>query len=771
MPTAPVVEIAFSTDPLAASPVWTDITQYVRMDQGITIRRGRGDELAVIQAGTCRLVLDNTDSRFTPTNAGSPYYPYVKKGRRIRVRQVHVETNYVTNPSLETDAADWSAAGTVPPTVAQSATRAHHGTKSLLITWGTGGTGPAAQTTLLGLEAGAVYTATAWVWVAAGSVAVRLGVSGIGTGTASASTGTWVQLSYTFTATAVQHILQLTPSTSPTSGHQVWLDEVMVGAGGAPVTFSATGAYVSSRYSGHVTAWPVSWPGGGKVSETELAAVDLFGWLARRTLRSLLEEEVLTDAPVAYYPMSEPRDSLYCGDISGISGNGSLGLVQAGTGGTLEFGGDTGPAADGLSAPKLTPLDGSNGLYLFADLGSAVEQQTATGYLSLECWLSTDTQGRTLMMVRSSDHAYQATLSLESGTGKLKIIFQRQTASATVVWATGDLADTGVHHVVYEESASGGRVWVDGTDKGLQASALKLASLRRLEVGGTDGVNLWTGGISHVAIYATVAGLGGTRIGVHHTAGDSGFAGEGGNARIPRLAAYAGVTVATQGALWTELASQGAGGRTVLAMMQEAAATESGQLFAARSNGVTYQSRDQRYNRASSVTLDAVDLEGDLEFDDDDQFLINIVNGSRPNGPSIRARDTASITAYGSYESDLSLLHHNDSNLQDAVYWRLNRHADPAPRFARVPIEAAHLATATYRALLDVTISDVLTITGLPAQAPTSTATVTVEGYTELITPGQHRWSFDTSPAALDQVWVLDSATYSVLGTSTRLAY
>ncbi|MGO1049778.1 carbohydrate binding domain-containing protein [Crossiella sp. CA198] len=772
MPSVPVVEVAFSTDPLSVTPVWTDITRHVLLDQGIAIRRGRSDELATIQAGTCRMSLGNRDGRFTPGNSSSPYYPYVRRGRRMRVRQVHVETNYITNPSMETDAADWSAAGTVLPTVAQSATRAHHGTKSLLVTWGTGGTGPAAQITLLGLEVGTAYTATAWVWVAASSVAVRLGVSGIATGTASTTTGAWEQISYTWTATAVQHILQLTPATAATSGHQVWLDEVMVGAGSSPVTFSATAALVSSRYNGFVNGWPVHWPGGALMSAVDLGAADLFRRLNQRKLRSLLEEEVLVDAPLAYYPMSEPRDSLYCGDISGNAGGASLGLVQAGSGGTLEFGGSTGPAADGLAAPKFTPVDANNGMYFFADLSSEIEAATATGYISLECWLSTDTQGRTLMMVRSSDHAFKATLSLESGTGKLKIVFRQQLASATVVWNTGNLADGSVHHVVYEESGSGGRVWVDGVDKGLDAAVLLLANLRRLEIGGTDGVTLWSGGgISHVAIYATGGGLGGTRIGTHNTAGANGFAGEGGNARAPRLAAYAGaISVATQGSTWTQLASQGAGGKTVLAMMQEAAATESAQVFAARSNGITYQSRDVRYNRAASVTLAAVDLEADIAWADDDQFLFNVVNGSRPNGPAIRVRDTASITANGTYESDLNLLHYNDSNLLDAVNWRLNRHADPAPRLNRLPIEGARLPTATYRALLEVTISDVIAVTGLQSQAPASSATVTVEGYTELIKPGQHFWSFDTSPSVVDQVWVLDSSTYSVLGTSTRLA-
>lgn len=76
------VEIAFSTEPGSVTPSWTDVTAYVR---SCSIRRGRQHELDQMQAGTCTLMLLNTDGRFDPTNTAGPYYPNVLPMRRIRV--------------------------------------------------------------------------------------------------------------------------------------------------------------------------------------------------------------------------------------------------------------------------------------------------------------------------------------------------------------------------------------------------------------------------------------------------------------------------------------------------------------------------------------------------------------------------------------------------------------------------------------------------------------------------------------------------------------
>ena len=81
------VEIAFASAPDDTVQVWTDVTRWVQVNPGIQITRGRQDELSQVQPSRCSLVLNNADGRFTPERPG-PYYPNVKKGRRLRVTAV-----------------------------------------------------------------------------------------------------------------------------------------------------------------------------------------------------------------------------------------------------------------------------------------------------------------------------------------------------------------------------------------------------------------------------------------------------------------------------------------------------------------------------------------------------------------------------------------------------------------------------------------------------------------------------------------------------------
>lgn len=79
------VEIAFDSAPDDPTQIWTDVTQYVRLADGISISRGRSDEQATIAPGQLSLTLDNTGGRFTWGYSGSPYYPNVLPYKRIRV--------------------------------------------------------------------------------------------------------------------------------------------------------------------------------------------------------------------------------------------------------------------------------------------------------------------------------------------------------------------------------------------------------------------------------------------------------------------------------------------------------------------------------------------------------------------------------------------------------------------------------------------------------------------------------------------------------------
>lgn len=91
------VEIAWTSNwrTAAASRVWTDVSEYVELQDGIKIDYGRSDEVSAADANTMSLTLDNKDGRFTWGNTASPYYPNVKLGRPIRVTATVGGSDYV----------------------------------------------------------------------------------------------------------------------------------------------------------------------------------------------------------------------------------------------------------------------------------------------------------------------------------------------------------------------------------------------------------------------------------------------------------------------------------------------------------------------------------------------------------------------------------------------------------------------------------------------------------------------------------------------------
>jgi hypothetical protein len=207
--------------------------------------------------------------------------------------------------------------------------------------------------------------------------------------------------------------------------------------------------------------------------------------------------------------------------------------------------------------------------------------------------------------------------------------------------------------------------------------------------------------------------------------------------------------------------------------MREVESTESGKLFAERDYyGLAYQSRDVRYNpdpASEAFTIDYADLEPGTELADDDQKLVNSVDASRPGGATQRVTAPSSVVAFGEYPKPLDILKTSDNSVLDAAYWLVSRYANPGPELREVAIEAYTMPA--FLDVLDADISSYFTIFNLPAQAPTSSLRVTVEGYTETLKEKSHVIQFHTSATVNDSVWVLDDSVYSVLDSTTRLAY
>lgn len=538
------------------------------------------------------------------------------------------------------------------------------------------------------------------------------------------------------------------------------------------------------RFWGKAGQWPTKWK--GLYAQASITCSDLFSSLSQQgSLRSCLAEEIRTSDSLtgifsflsAYFPLTEPSGSTAAGDLSGL-GAAPIVPTQVGVGGTLDFGTDGLPAT-GDTAITLTPASASAGLYLTGDLGARFQSDsnvtpdhTQLGP-KIEVWFKTTVVSRAILGLYEPGLDHQLVLAL-NGSGVLTIE-STETGDALGVITTGSgVLTNGVwHHLVYDNSDK--TIWVDGVQVGGTLGVAGMINHRILHVGGYRGGRLFSGQIAHVAIHHGTSPCAVTYA-PHYTAGMTAFDGEPADTRITRLARYGGVSSVTiLGATHDDIAAQGSGGATALSMMQEVERTESGHLYAERDYiGLAYQSRDIRYNPDPSTevfTAEYADLEtGDVELSDDDQKQVNILVGSRPGGGQQRVVSQASIDLYGPYDKgEVTLLKTTDNAVLDALNWTISRYADPPPELREVAIEA--YTHPLYSDILDGDISGFFSVLDMPDEAPTPDARVTIEGYSETIKQSSHLIKFRTSQSSNDSVWVLDDPTYSVLGTTTRLAY
>lgn len=98
-------QTAGAYDPLSGV-TWTNISAYHR---GTKTKSGRQHELARVEAGTAKIILNNRDRRFDPTNSAGPYWPHLRPGNLI-----HVYASYgvVTYDLFLGYVDDWSPAAT-----------------------------------------------------------------------------------------------------------------------------------------------------------------------------------------------------------------------------------------------------------------------------------------------------------------------------------------------------------------------------------------------------------------------------------------------------------------------------------------------------------------------------------------------------------------------------------------------------------------------------------------------------------------------------------
>jgi hypothetical protein len=813
----------------AASRTWTDLTAYVEAQDGISIERGRQDQFSNVQASKCSVTFDNRDGRFTPENAAGAYYPNVKKGRPLRVR-AGVDGVIAFDTFSNADDVDviWDASLGLGRTVPFGIGGLTWVGSDAVRDWGiignqayqpAGGThvtvdvGQSDVTVECDFTTGAALSDTGlsiryvddnnrisarvdsggggrWlIQKVVGGV-----VTGVGTG-GTAAVSTSYALKVVCSGSSISLYVGGVLTVSATVADAVLLSATKFGLKGTGADYRwdnvvIRGIIYRDLFTGYVDEWPVQWPGGSDAMSTvTVTAMSRMARLGRTAnFRSIVEEEILYDSPVLYWPLGEPEGSTTAGNIA-RGRTEILTATQMGTGGTLTFGAGIGPPTDDLTAPVFTPASSGNGLFLAAPMISPVTEAGDT-VLDMECFIGSASDATIICRLNRDAAASPDGISLIGSVGSVGVSARVNGVTVQAVTAA-TVTDGALHHLSGRITLSGGNATasliLDGgsrvTGSGTAVGITEFPSYDWLFVGTALAVNspdLIAGTLAHFAIFSGTSAVADARIQAHAAAGFAGFEGETSGTRIERYARLAGiptVEIDAETGLSTSMAHKDTTGEQVIGAMEAVAETEDGVVFDAGDGTLTFHSRDHRYGSVSAFTLDCAngDIETGLEPTLDDQGMVNIMTASRPSGVTVTAYNQESIDGatgdFGEYRKSIEVLTTIDTEVQSRADWAVNRFGFPRVSVPNVEVDVVSCAAALQADLLVAEIGTRLTLDNLPSQAPASTMDFFVEGIRYSITDSTFKVGFNTSAANYANVWILDSASFSQLDSTTVLAY
>lgn len=730
-----------------------DVSTYTETPGDLTQSRGRPDEFSDVSPGALALILDDTDSRFS---VGDATYN-AACDQQIRVKYVHpntVDTNLLTaaNADLESGVGSW--AGVNSATLASSTAQAYSGTKSIKITWPTGGI-PAASLNQAGLTIGVDYTFSVYLYVPAGNPDVKLQIFGVGSGSTVSVKDQWVRTELAFTATGTSHFLQVV-GLSTTAAQIAYMDAAMLNVGDTAGEFNTVTSTTYTRWTGRVQSWPVSWPGGSDGYATAtITAIDVLAALTRLELRAASIEEALVDSEFVY-PFNEAVGAAYANDVSTNSGPA---LPVA----------DDGNTAYTFGVATTFP-DSSTGLQAVANSSGGTAEMVATG----GTWTASSIS---LTIAFLAPPGSGGTLGGVTGTGLTNSSVSITALTGYLHWFSLNPAtavdDSAWHVVTAQADSTGQEVWLDGVL--LDSSATAVAgTFGNATTYALSPETLSTLTVAHFAIGPRISSA---RVQTRHDAILNDLTGETAAARVARVAGYAGVatgTVDTTGG--TTMGKSSHAGRSAMDVLNDVATATFGVVYADGNGDITFTDGQTIVGALTpDASLDAAVVTPQTEFVVDMAGVVNYSVGSSPDSATTTVvSDATSIVTnnHGVYRTDYEWNVDTSDQAAGRTHWVVGSHAEPAPRVGSLVINMLQCSVTDQAAVLALEPGSWLQVTGLPAQTPGgTTADFVVEGWSE--TCSDTSWTVTVNAAnrtvAAPTPWILGDSTYGVLGSTTKL--
>jgi hypothetical protein len=738
-----------------------------------------------------------------------PYYPNVVPRRRVRVRTANLTPKDVSTGGDITHTSAMFSTSHSPGTSNSWASVPKSGAGSIRVDLGNNGTADYASSIRCGytssgkaygcakVVAGQTYSARAQVRLGASSPALSVKMlvrwydsagNIITTSSDSPSTalqnGVYVPVTLTGVvapANAVWAGLSIGTTGGDGGGTgYLFLDEIQLEQGTTLSEWNPGG----SIFHGYIEKWPVT--ADGLTATVEVSAVDGFSVLGNTDLRSAMQAQILTTDPLGYWTLGDPVGSTRLENLEKDQQPAKLVASKYGPGTPL-LGADSIVSKDSTTCYSLANVASNQGTVVDICDGGQRNYVLGTDF-SVAFWTNpvrpSSGQWVTLFAGWSDTGADFLSIRMDSN-GYLEVRTTYTEGTTTTFTSPGPLSSSASHFIMVHIESGTTRLYYDGdlraTDSGPTPTNKDIRDLRWASFGGRQAGSIYTeysnGRHAHLAIWDRR--LSWTEQDAIWRLGQGSALTESESARIDRIAQmanYQGETAYDTG-LSTLQEPDWSTGASALDELQGAAQDASGYIFMDGDGRLTYHNRARRQAAAVRFELgDSLGLpwEPGLQFEMDEDRIINEVSYKRKNGIEGVLKDQASIDAYGKKSTSLELAVTADSAVQDAAYTLLNTYADPMVRCDSVTLKAS-ATPGLFLVALGVEVGDRVTLTDLPTAAPDTELDFYVEAIdTDVsVSGGTLEWvtTLSLSPADGSDVWVLEDSTLGRLDRTAVLAY
>jgi hypothetical protein len=624
-------------------------------------------------------------------------------------------------------------------------------------------------------------------------------------GTTTTATATYTRLSVTFTATATTHAVQVATVGTAVAG-TVNLDDVQLEPGATATTFTSSGPLIRGLWGGQLGELPATWVPGSAGYEGSVAAVanGPLGTLQNIQIHTDYITSVLAKAPDYYWPL---WDGSGVTRFAEISGHGGPNLIRTdskyGAAATFTPGSSIAVAGDpsGVGVLINSGATTSNSPLSIAQTGLfgtppvAIASATTPWSITWAWWIKHDTQPASTgspIFGRSTDVTFSAQGAFwQVVSGSPSTLFWGLT-SVTDTWG----GDGKFHLYVGVRTASGGNLidtlYVDGVQVATTTTAGTFAfgTNTIIEFGADINLGFSRPGLinatyAHAAIWNRA--LTSAEITDLYNAG-AGNLGETSGTRAGRYLGkyYVGGTVVDTTSMSHMGAPSATEGTTLLAALQRIQDTEAGNLFENRDGALQFDGREIRYLRTTPTVVFG-DGPGEVPYSGNQPpifgFDLQQVNNQAVITRTGGIRAVANTDTTGSINTNyargytLTVDCQTDNEAYDHANWVVANRSQPKQRAKTITVDVGS-NPSLFPTVMNLEIGTRCTVNRRPKAANAGAGiTMSADYFLENI---QHRqvdpelgtWLVDLqlSPAPL-QPWILNDATYSVLGSTTRLGF